>query len=84
MKPEVIIMPNKEKPLVKCSVSNCTYWGTQNVCNADVIMIDIDQHATRQYNAEFAGETFDSEHRDSAATSSVTCCHTFKPKAKSS
>lgn len=43
-------------------------------------MIDIDAHATARYNAEFAGESFDSEHQDTAATSSTTCCHTFKPR----
>lgn len=74
-------MPTGEKPLVKCSVSNCSYWGEQNVCSADLIMIDIDQHARQKYNAEFAGETFDTEHKDSAGTSSQTCCHTFKPKS---
>lgn len=81
---EVINMPSGEKPIVKCSVSNCTYWGEKNVCNADVIMIDVDQHANSRYSAEFAGETFDTEHRDTASSSAATCCHTFKPKSKSS
>lgn len=74
-------MSNGDKPIVKCSVSNCTYWGQNNLCRADVIMIDIDQHATMNYKAEFAGESFDSEHRDQAPTSSATCCHTFKSKS---
>ncbi len=74
-------MPNGEKPVVKCSVSNCTYWGEQNLCQADLIMIDIDKHANRSYKAEFAGESFDTEHQDTAASSSATCCHTFKPKS---
>lgn len=68
------------KPLVKCSVSNCTYWGEGNACNADAIMIEIDRHARAKFNEEFAGESFDSEHKDKAITSSATCCHTFKPK----
>ncbi|GIO85297.1 hypothetical protein J25TS5_22290 [Paenibacillus faecis] len=74
-------MPNGDKPIVKCSVSNCSYWGEQNVCKADLIMIDIDQHAGAHYDAEFAGEAFDTDHRDKAASSSATCCHTFKPKS---
>lgn len=45
-------------------------------------MIDIDQHAGMNYNEEFAGESFDSDHRDKATASSATCCHTFKPKNK--
>ncbi|MFD2702195.1 DUF1540 domain-containing protein [Paenibacillus shunpengii] len=68
-------------PIVKCSVSNCSYWGEQNVCKADLIMIDIDAHARTHLKEEYAGETFDSEHHDYASTSSATCCHTFKPKA---
>ncbi|MDU0330974.1 MULTISPECIES: DUF1540 domain-containing protein [Paenibacillus] len=54
------------------------------MCNADVIMIDVDQHAKNHYSAEFAGESFDTEHQDAAASSASTCCHTFKPKSKSS
>lgn len=68
-------------PLVKCSVSNCSYWDKGNNCNADAIMIEIDQHANKKFDTEFAGESFDSEHRDIATTSSLTCCHTFKKKA---
>ncbi|MFC0216313.1 DUF1540 domain-containing protein [Paenibacillus chartarius] len=68
------------KPLVKCSVSNCTFWNEGNKCGADAIMIDVDAHAKVDYNAEFAGESFDSAHQDTANTSSTTCCHTFKPK----
>ncbi|AWB46983.1 DUF1540 domain-containing protein [Paenibacillus sp. CAA11] len=74
-------MPNGDKPIVKCSVANCGYWGEQNICKADLIMIDIDKHAKAHYREEFAGETFDSTHQDEAKTSSATCCHTFKPKA---
>lgn len=78
---EVIIMPNGDKPIVKCSVSNCTYWGEKNVCQADLIMIEIDKHANLNYNAEFAGESFDTEHQDATSSSSGTCCHTFKAKS---
>ncbi len=67
-------------PQVKCSVANCEYWATENNCNADVIMIDIDKHARAEYNEEFAGESFDSDHQDEASRSSATCCHTFKPR----
>lgn len=45
-----------------------------------MIMIDIDSHATRKFNAEFAGEGFDTEHQSHANRSSNTCCHTFKVK----
>ncbi|ANE47336.1 hypothetical protein SY83_14855 [Paenibacillus swuensis] len=69
-----------EKPVVKCSVSNCNFWGQGNNCQADAIMIDIDAHSRMNYNEEFAGESFDSDHKDEVKTSSATCCHTFRPK----
>ncbi len=67
-------------PEVKCSVANCTYWSEGNNCKANAIMIDIDQHAGAQFNAEFAGESYDTEHQDKASKSSATCCHTFELK----
>ncbi|MDO7905437.1 DUF1540 domain-containing protein [Paenibacillus sp. JX-17] len=76
-------MSSEAKPFVKCSVSNCHYWGEHNVCKADLIMIDIDSHADRRLNEEFAGEYFDSHEKDTAPASAATCCHTFKQKHKS-
>ncbi|MEX1030523.1 MAG: DUF1540 domain-containing protein [Paenibacillaceae bacterium] len=67
-------------PNVTCSVANCEYWATDNKCGADMIMIDIDAHATKKFNTEFAGEGFDTEHQDHTNSSSNTCCHTFKRK----
>lgn len=67
-------------PKVFCSVANCSYWAKGNECSADAIMIDIDKHARRNYDTEFAGEEFDTKHKDSASTSAGTCCHTFEPK----
>ena len=67
-------------PEVKCSVSNCEYWAQGNNCIADVIMIEIDRHAHANFDEEFAGETYDSNHRDKAYSSSYTCCHTFEMK----
>lgn len=68
-------------PEVKCSVSNCVYWDDGNVCTAPAIMVEIDQHARRQFDAEIAAEVgYDSKHRDYAASSAETCCHTFKPR----
>jgi hypothetical protein len=72
-----------DKPIVNCSVANCTYWNEGNKCGADSIMIDIDAHANADYSAEFAGEEFDSEHHDKAKSVSTTCCHTFTPRKQS-
>ncbi len=69
--------------VVKCSVSNCTYWGEGNKCVADMIMVEVDQHSRKDFNAEFANEyAYDTEHQDAASSSRETCCHTFKPKNK--
>lgn len=67
-------------PQVKCSVSNCEYWEKNNNCGADTIMIDIDAHSKMKFDAEFAGESFDSEHQDAAKSSANTCCHTYKAR----
>ncbi|WP_379138232.1 DUF1540 domain-containing protein [Paenibacillus sp. sgz500958] len=74
-------MSNTAKPFVKCSVSNCNYWGEHNVCQADQIMIEIDKHAGSRFKEEYAEEMTNTDHRDQAPTSSSTCCLTFKPKS---
>ncbi|MFC4778500.1 DUF1540 domain-containing protein [Paenibacillus sp. GCM10023252] len=71
-------MPNG----VMCSVSNCSFWKQGNQCHADEIMIDIDKHAAVDLDTEFADEGFGLKHQDTAESSSVTCCHTFKPIGK--
>jgi hypothetical protein len=45
-------------------------------------MIDVDKHANTSFNAEFAGESFDTEHQDKAAKLRDTCCHTFELKKR--
>ncbi|MCG7407829.1 DUF1540 domain-containing protein [Paenibacillus sp. ACRRX] len=72
---------SSEKPLVRCSVANCHFWGQGNLCQAESIQIDIDAHATKRISEEYAADLGEL-HQDQAATSSVTCCHTFKPKSK--
>jgi hypothetical protein len=73
-------MANEAKPLVKCSVSNCHYWGEQNLCHAEMIMIEIDRHANVKLNEEYGAEPYVDDHQDVADKSSETCCLTFKPK----
>jgi hypothetical protein len=67
-------------PEVKCSVANCNYWAQGNNCVADVVMIEVDKHAGAQFNAEFAGESFDTAHQDQAVKVKDTCCHTFEKR----
>ena len=64
---------------VKCSVSNCSFWAQGNQCVASQIMVDVDKHASADYSSEFA-DGLGTDHKDMATDSSVTCCHTFKPK----
>jgi hypothetical protein len=66
------------KTEVRCTVSNCVYWAAENRCAAEQILVEIDQHA-RNYLSEI-GEIGSPEHQDRATSSSMTCCHTFKPK----
>jgi len=77
---EVMNMSQQDNPAVRCSVTNCHYWGQNNICKADVIMIDIDRHAGRKLQEEYAGETFSTTEREYADNSAATCCHTFTPK----
>lgn len=69
-------MPKVE---VKCSVSNCSYWGQGNNCVAPSIMVEVDRHAN--FSTEMADEFgIQTEHKDRASDSAQTCCRTFKPK----
>lgn len=68
------------RPIVNCSVSNCKFWEEGNKCIAESILIDIDDHADRDYALETGTLIDDDRHRDYAASVSNTCCHTFTPK----
>jgi hypothetical protein len=70
-------MPND----VKCSVSNCNYWEQGNNCNAKQILIEVDKHASVDYNSEFASD-MNATHQDHAQNVQSTCCHTFEAKQK--
>ncbi|WP_410984755.1 DUF1540 domain-containing protein [Bacillus cereus] len=69
-------------PEVRCSVSNCSFWGQGNFCQASAIFVQPDDQNTNQpdndsyTNAALTGETIES----SATTSVETCCQTFRQK----
>lgn len=67
-------------PKVKCSVANCVFWDEGNNCAAEMILIDINEHADTDFDGEFAVEDF-VDHQDEAMMSSGTCCHTFEPRS---
>ncbi|PGZ10557.1 disulfide formation protein C [Bacillus cereus] len=69
-------------PEVKCSVSNCSFWGQGNFCQANAIVVQPDAQETGQTeNDAYTGAVLTNETLESSVTTSVeTCCHTFKPK----
>lgn len=64
---------------VKCGVENCEYWSRGNNCVASSILISVDKHANMNLAEEYG--MIGGEHKDSAANSAETCCHTFKSKS---
>jgi hypothetical protein len=68
-------------PIVKCNVANCSFWGEGNNCQADSILVEIDEHADNHADIDESGNLSNSTaHEDAAEHSAETCCHTFKPK----
>lgn len=69
-------------PEVKCSVSNCSFWGQGNFCQASAIVVQPDaQEAGQIENSSYTNATLTNETLENSVTTSVeTCCHTFKPK----
>lgn len=69
-------------PEVRCSVSNCSFWGQGNFCQANAIVVQPDVQNAEQFddtsytNTILTGEPLES----SVATSVETCCQTFKQK----
>ncbi|AQS55450.1 MAG: DUF1540 domain-containing protein [Novibacillus thermophilus] len=67
-------------PEVYCSVANCFFWAEGNKCDADAIMVEVNEHADHRFNEEVGGEMVHTSHQDYAKHSRDTCCHTFKPR----
>jgi hypothetical protein len=70
-------MPKVE---VSCAISNCTFYGQGNVCTAEKIMVELDNHS--RYDTEMSSELTEKNHIDEAGNSKETCCKTFKPKKR--
>jgi hypothetical protein len=68
-------------PVVKCNVSNCTYWSEGNNCHADAILVEIDGHSEENFDMSVDGSLVgEAAHKDKAKSVAETCCHTFHPK----
>lgn len=61
-------MPKVE---VSCAISNCSYHAEGNICTADKIMVELDNHS--KYDTEMSTEFFAKNHTDEATTSAETC-----------
>ncbi|OLO28182.1 hypothetical protein BTR23_18045 [Alkalihalophilus pseudofirmus] len=68
-------MPKVE---VSCAISNCTFYEEGNICTAEKIMVELDNHS--RYDTEMSSELNEKNHIDEADHSAETCCKTFKPK----
>ena len=70
-------------PEVRCSVSNCSFWGQGNFCQASAIIVQPDADETGQTENEsytsavLTNETLES----SVATSVETCCQNINIKS---
>ena len=62
-------------PNIKCSVNNCNYWNTGDICGADAIEVARNNMGT---GADFEAGTLGNK----TVTSNETKCVTFKPKSK--
>ncbi|HGE5782294.1 MULTISPECIES: DUF1540 domain-containing protein [Bacillus] len=68
-------------PEVRCSVSNCSFWGQGNFCQANSIFVQPDDQNTNQSNESYTNSALTDETLESSASTSVeTCCQTFRPK----
>jgi hypothetical protein len=67
-------------PIVKCNVSNCSFWGEGNNCQADSILVEVDDHANNDVQGVGGMVTNSALHEDVAQAPAETCCHTFKAK----
>ena len=66
-------------PEVRCSVSNCSFWGQGNFCQASAIIVQPDADETGQTeNESYTSAVLTNETLESSVTTSVeTCCHTL-------
>ncbi|MGF9964348.1 DUF1540 domain-containing protein [Bacillus rhizoplanae] len=69
-------------PEVRCSVSNCSFWGQGNFCQANTILVQPDsQESIQSEDESFTDTILSGQAIESSTTTSVeTCCHTFQPR----
>ncbi|MCW2278967.1 DUF1540 domain-containing protein [Heliophilum fasciatum] len=63
-------------PDVNCTVNNCHYWDSGNLCTAKQIVVQNDQNGGFSPNAQLSQLT-----ATPAQKNDETCCQTFKNKS---
>ena len=61
---------------VRCTVSNCEYWGDGNRCGAGQILIT---HSSPMISADKHGMEAERLNQTPARDVEETCCYTFEP-----
>jgi len=64
---------------VRCTVSNCQYWGDQNFCRADQILVMAPMSSIQV--ADQHGVNAERLHQTPARTDEDTLCYTFEAKS---
>ena len=65
-------------PEVRCTVNNCEYWGEENHCTADRILISAGPTAGKDRHGRHAGRMSGTP----AQVSQDTYCWTFEPRGE--
>ena len=65
-------------PAIRCTVSNCVYYGEHNYCHADEILVSADE--TKGTNEHLMNAVNDDSFKTDVYDSAATCCITFKGK----
>ncbi|WP_379970146.1 DUF1540 domain-containing protein [Ectobacillus sp. sgz5001026] len=67
-------------PDVRCAVSNCSFWGQNNYCQANSIIVKPESQSYTSEQNLFESSILNGMMIESAiTTSSETCCQTFRP-----
>ncbi|MFX3622962.1 MAG: DUF1540 domain-containing protein [Ectobacillus sp.] len=69
-------------PEVRCSVSNCSFWGQGNFCQAQAIVVQPDEKTFSNLNdVSYQNAVLEGVQMESPAVNSAdTCCQTFRQK----
>lgn len=68
-------------PVVKCIVSDCTFWEKGEKCSAEKIQISFGSDAKDAFYAELSEELTKKKSKAQAVVAENTLCHTFKAKS---